>query len=71
MRRPGGQRRWGQPTWPGSCQNRLFLVGQIRGDLAGGTLEEVIAATERGIARIQATHHLAFSFLRYCGLSLW
>jgi hypothetical protein len=32
---------------------------------------EVIAAAERGIARIRAAHHLAFSFSRYCGLSLW
>jgi hypothetical protein len=40
-------------------------------NLAGDTLEEVIAAAERGIARIRATHHLAFSFLRRCGLSLW
>jgi hypothetical protein len=40
-------------------------------NLAGDTLEEVIAAAERGIQRIRATHHLAFSFLRRCGLSLW
>jgi transposase len=39
--------------------------------LAGDTLEEVIAAAERGIHRIRRTHHLPFSFLRYCGLSLW
>ena len=31
----------------------------------------VIAAAERGIQRIRNTHHLPFSFLRYCGLSLW
>jgi hypothetical protein len=43
-------------------------------NLAGNTLDEVIAAAERGIQRIQRirrTHHLAFSFLRHCGLSLW
>jgi hypothetical protein len=40
-------------------------------NLAGDTLEEVTAAAERGIYRIRGTHHLAFSFLRYCGLSLW
>jgi hypothetical protein len=40
-------------------------------NLAGDTLEEVIAAAERGIQRIQTTHWLAFSFLRRCGLSLW
>ena len=32
---------------------------------------DVIAAAERGIQRIRHTHHLAFSFQRYCGLSLW
>jgi hypothetical protein len=40
-------------------------------NLAGDTLEEVIAAAERGIQRIRHTYHLPFSFLRYCGLSLW
>jgi hypothetical protein len=39
--------------------------------LAGDTLEEIIAAAERGIQRIRATPHLRFSFLRHCGLSLW
>jgi Integrase core domain len=34
------------------------------------TLEEVTAAAERGVQRIRRTHHLAFSFLRHCGLSL-
>jgi transposase len=40
-------------------------------NLAGDTLEEVIAAAERGIQRIRATHWLPFSFLRRCGLPLW
>jgi len=40
-------------------------------NLAGESLDEVIAAAERGIRRIRETPHLAFSFLRYCGLSLW
>jgi hypothetical protein len=40
-------------------------------NLAGEHLDEVVAAAERGIRRIRRTHHLAFSFLRYCGLSLW
>jgi hypothetical protein len=40
-------------------------------NLAGDTLEEVTAAAERGIQRIRQTHHLAYSFLRHCGLSLW
>jgi hypothetical protein len=40
-------------------------------NLAGESLEEVIAAAECGIQRLRHNHHLAFSFLRYCGLSLW
>jgi hypothetical protein len=40
-------------------------------DLAGDTLEEVTKAAQRGIQRIRDTHHLAYSFLRHCGLSLW
>jgi hypothetical protein len=50
-------------------------VGQPQGvelaNLAGDTLEEVTAAAERGIQRIRGTRHLAYSFLRHCGLSLW
>ena len=40
-------------------------------NLAGDTLQEVIAAAERGVQRIRGIHHLAYSFLRHCGLSLW
>jgi putative transposase len=40
-------------------------------NLAGESLDDVIAAAERGIQRIRGTHHLAYSFLRHCGLSLW
>jgi len=40
-------------------------------NLAGDTLQEVIAAAEHGIQRICDTHHLAYSFLRHSGLSLW
>jgi hypothetical protein len=40
-------------------------------NLAGETLEDVIAAAERGVQRIRRTHHLPYSFLRHCGLSLW
>jgi putative transposase len=47
------------------------LKGMELANLAGDTLNEVIAAAERGIQRIRDTHHLAYSFLRYCGLSLW
>jgi transposase len=47
------------------------LKGVELANLAGDTLEEVSAAAERGIQRIRHTHHLAYSFLRHCGLSLW
>ena len=47
------------------------LKGVELANLAGDSLDEVIAAAERGIHRIRHTHHLAFSFMRYCGLSLW
>ena len=47
------------------------LKGVELANLAGDTLQEVIAAAERGVQRIRGTQHLAFSFLRYCGLSLW
>jgi transposase len=47
------------------------LKGVELANLAADTLAEVIAAAERGIQRIRATHWLAYSFLRHCGLSLW
>ncbi len=47
------------------------LKGAELANLAGETLDEVIAAAERGVQRIRGTHHLAYSFLRHCGLSLW
>jgi transposase len=47
------------------------LKGVELANLAGDTLEEVTAAAERGVQRIRQTHHLAYSFLRHCGLSLW
>jgi len=47
------------------------LKGVELANLAGDTLEEVTAAAERGVQRIRGTPHLAFSFLRSCGLSLW
>jgi hypothetical protein len=47
------------------------LKGVELANLAGNTLQEVTVAAERGIQRIRGTHHLAFSFLRSCGLSLW
>ena len=47
------------------------LKGVELATLAGDSPDDVIAAAECGIQRIRHTHHLAFSFLRYCGLSLW
>jgi transposase len=47
------------------------LKGVELANLAGDTLAEVIAAAERGIQCIGATHWLPYSFLRHCGLSLW
>jgi transposase len=47
------------------------LKGTERANLAADTLAEITAAAERGIQRIRATHWLAYSFLRHCGLSLW
>jgi DDE superfamily endonuclease len=47
------------------------LKGMELANLAGDTLNDVITAAERGIQRIRDTHHLAYSFLRHCGLSLW
>ena len=47
------------------------LKGVELANLAGDTLNDVITAAERGIQRIRHTHHLPFSFLCHCGLSLW
>ncbi len=47
------------------------LKGVELANLAGDTLADVTAAAERGIHRIRGTPHLAYSFLRHCGLSLW
>jgi len=47
------------------------LKGVELANLAGDTIGEVTAAAERGIQRIRGTHHLPYSFLRHCGLSLW
>ena len=46
------------------------LKGAELANLAGDTLNDVITAAERGIQRIRDTHHLAYSFLRHCGLAL-
>jgi hypothetical protein len=47
------------------------LKGMELANLAGDTLNDVITAAECGIQRIRDTHHLAYWFLRHCGLSLW
>jgi len=47
------------------------LKGVELANLAADTLQEVTTAAERGIQRIRGTPHLAYSFLRHCGLSLW
>jgi hypothetical protein len=46
-------------------------IGRTQVSSTWRSLAEVIAAAERGIQRIGHTHHLAYSFLRSCGLSLW
>ena len=53
-----------EPLW-------ASLKGTGLANLVGDTLEEIIAAAERGIQRIRATPNLPLSFLRHCGLSLW
>ncbi len=57
-----------EPLWASLKEVELAnLAGDTLGDIVG----DIVAAAERGIQRIRRTHHLAFSFLRYCGLSLW
>jgi hypothetical protein len=58
---------YGKPTEPLWSS----LKGNELANLAGDTLQEITAVAERGIQRIRHTHHLAYAFLRYCGLSLW
>ena len=62
---------------PGQCARaepgRRTVVqpqGVELANLAADALAEVTAAAERGIRHIRATHWLAYSFLRHCGLSL-
>jgi hypothetical protein len=47
------------------------LKGVELANLAGERLDDVITAAERGVQRLRGTRHLAYSFLRHCGLSLW
>jgi len=55
----------------GNRQPGRTLPAAALANLAGESLDEVMAAAERGVHRIRGTHHLAFPFLRHCGLSLW
>jgi transposase len=72
------QRSWLVEPLPGyapELNSVESLWASLRGvelaNLAGESLDEVTAAAERGIQRIRRTHHLAYSFLRDCGLALW
>jgi transposase len=47
------------------------LKGVELANLGGDTLDEVTQAVTHGVQRVRGTHHLAYSFLRHCGLSLW
>ena len=75
----GRQRRWlvvePLPGYAPELNPVEALWSNLKGvelaNLAGDTLQDVITAAERGIQRIRATHHLAYSFLRHSGLSLW
>ncbi len=46
-------------------RRELLVLGNPR------PLQQVTTAAEHGIQRIRDTHHLVYSFLRHCGLSLW
>jgi hypothetical protein len=50
----------------GECGERLLCRTGI-----GTRKHRGMAGLVRGIQRLRDTSHLAFSFLRYCGLSLW
>jgi hypothetical protein len=58
---------------PGHCQSPLWASCKDTelANLAGDTLEEIIAAAGRGIQPIRVTPQLPFSSLRHCGPSLW
>jgi transposase len=75
----GRQRRWlvvePLPGYAPDLNPVEALWSNLKGvelaNLAGDTLQDVITAAERGIQRIRRTHHLASSYLRHSGLSLW
>jgi hypothetical protein len=56
---------------PGACHTDSNLKGVELANLAGDTLDDVTVAAQRGVQRVRGTPHLAYSFLRHCGLSLW
>jgi hypothetical protein len=58
-------------VWDGLPAHRSQAMRRWLANLAADALDDIVAAAERGIQRIRATHGLAQSFLRHCGLSLW
>jgi transposase len=75
----GRQRRWlvvePLPGYAPELNPVEALWSNLKGvelaNLAADTVHEATAAAQHGIQRIRQTHHLAYSFLRHCGLSLW
>jgi transposase len=75
----GGQRSWlvvePLPGYAPELNPVEALWANLKGvelaNLAGDTLDDVITAAEGGVQRIRRTHHLAWSFLGHCGLSVW
>ena len=75
----GRQRRWlvvePLPGYAPELNPVEALWSNLKGvelaNLAADTVQEATAAAQHGIQRIRQTHHLAYSFLRHCGLSLW
>ncbi len=65
------QRRWLVVERLPAYAPDLNPVEPLWANLAGDTIDDVIAAADRGIDRIRRAHHLPYSFLRHCGLSLW
>jgi hypothetical protein len=62
--------------WPSTAAPELnpveplwsSLKGVKLANLAGDSLDDVVAAAEGGIQRIRSTHHLPFSF---CAAAVW
>jgi hypothetical protein len=49
-----------------SCLKAVELA-----NLTSPTLAEVIDQAHKGVERVSRTPHLAYSFLRHAGLSVW